>query len=215
MEPFLTVEGSQFRPLVEALVAAVQSPGGAVAIAAFDQDGQVPGRSSPRILYDGPYDAPRIRAAVAALDLPRKAGGLAYADADFNGALLGAIRTGLQGRDGVIWMVTNNKNAPSNSAEVARNTAAFYKALRESPVITRIIAYPVRMPLKGRNFSEGGFVIYGIGYGAGGGRARRCAELTGPERAVQPSGRQPQAGAGRRPHVALRPARQRRPAGRA
>ncbi|MCJ2094752.1 hypothetical protein MKK67_19950 [Methylobacterium sp. J-072] len=177
MEPFLTAEGSQFRPLVEALVAAARVPGADIAVATFDQDGQVPGRPSPRILYDGAYDAARIRAAIAAIDLPRKAGSAAYADADFNGALLGAIRTGLRGRDGVIWMVTNNKNSPGNSAEVERNTAAFYAALRESDAISRIVAYPVRMPLKGRNFSEGGFVIYGIGYGAAGGRALEAAVM--------------------------------------
>ncbi|KST57188.1 hypothetical protein AO398_26025, partial [Methylobacterium sp. GXS13] len=175
MEPFLTAEGSQFRPLVEALVAAARVPGADIAVATFGQARQVGGRPSPRILYDGAYDAARIRAAIAAIDLPRKAGSAAYADADFNGALLGAIRTGLRGRDGVIWMVTNNKNSPGNSAEVARNTAAFYTALRESDAISRIVAYPVRMPLKGRNFAEGGFVIYGIGYGAAGGRALEAA----------------------------------------
>ncbi|WP_457104963.1 hypothetical protein [Methylobacterium sp. P5_C11] len=175
MEPFLTAGNSQFRPLIEALVAAVRVPEGTIAIASFDQDGQVPGRPSPRILYEGPYAAARVRSAVAAIDLPRKAGGQAYADADFNGALLGGIRAGLHGRDGVIWMVTNNKNAPGNSTAVARNTAAFYAALRGSPAITRIVAYPVRMPLKGSNFVEGGFVVYGIGYGAGGGRALEAA----------------------------------------
>jgi hypothetical protein len=175
MEPFLTAEGSPFRPLVEALIAATGSPGGTVTIAAFDQDGQVPGRASPRILYEGPYRADRIRAAVAALDLPRKAGGRAYADADFHGALLGGIKAGLHGAEGVIWMITNNKNAPDNSPEVARNTEAFYATLRSSTAITRIIAHPVRMPLKGRNFSEAGFVVYGIGYGAGGGQALGAA----------------------------------------
>jgi hypothetical protein len=184
MEPFLTAEGSQFRPLVEALVAAAGAPDRPVAVGTFDQDGQVPGRTSPRFLYEGPYAAARVRSAVASIDLPRKAGSQAYADADFNGALLGAIRTGLGGRDGVIWMVTNNKNAPGNSAEVARNTSAFYEALRESPAITRIVAYPVRMPLKGRNFSEGGFVIYGIGYGAGGRRALEAALASGGLKAL-------------------------------
>lgn len=179
MEPFLTAEGSQFRPLAEALVAAARVPGGAIAVAAFDQDGQVAGRTSPRVLYDGPYDSGQVKNAVAAIDLPRKTGSTAYADADFNGALLGAIRTGLRGRDGVIWMITNNKNAPGNSAEVEANTAAFDKVLRESDAISRIVAYPVRMPLKGRRFSEGGFVVYGIGYGASGGRALD-AVLAGP-----------------------------------
>ncbi|MBE7248659.1 MAG: hypothetical protein INR63_27250, partial [Actinomycetospora chiangmaiensis] len=68
MEPFLTAGGSQFRPLVEALIAAAGAQADAVVIAAFDQDGQVPGRTSPRILYAGPYRADRARAAVAAID---------------------------------------------------------------------------------------------------------------------------------------------------
>ncbi|MGU3663429.1 hypothetical protein ACLBX9_04480 [Methylobacterium sp. A49B] len=175
MEPFLTAGDSQFRPFVEALIAAAGAQADTVVIAAFDQDGQVPGRTSPRILYQGRYSADRARAAVAAIDLPRKAGGRAYADADFNGALLGGIRIGLQGRDGVIWMVTNNKNAPGNSAAVERNTAAFYASLRASRAIPRIVAYPVRMPLTGRTFSEAGFVVYGIGYGPGGERALEAA----------------------------------------
>ena len=184
MEPFLTAEGSQFRPLVEALIAAVGTQADLVAVAAFDQDGQVPGRTSPRLLYEGPYRADRVRAAVTAIDLPRKAGGSAYADADFNGALLGGIRTGLHGGDGVIWMITNNKNAPGNSAEVERNTAAFYATLRAAPAITRIVAFPVRMPLQGRNFSEAGLVIYGIGYGPEGGRALEAALTTPGLRAL-------------------------------
>ena len=179
MEPFLSAEGSQFRPFIEALAAAIRVPDGTIAIATFDQEGQVPGRMSPRILYAGPYAAAPIQSAVAAIDLPRKAGGQAYADADFNGALLGGIRRGLLGRDGVIWMVTNNKNAPGNSPAVERNTAAFYAALRDSPAITRIAAYPVRMPLKGRNFEASGFVVYGIGYGAGGQRALDAALSSG------------------------------------
>ncbi|MDP4025106.1 hypothetical protein Q8W71_20970 [Methylobacterium sp. NEAU 140] len=183
MEPFLTADGSQFRPLVEALAAAARAPGGTIAVAAFDQDGQVPGRTSPRILYEGPYDAARVRAAVAGIDLPRKASG-AYADADLDGALVGAIRLALRGRAGVIWMVTNNKNAPGNDPAVARNTAAFYAALRNSDAITRIVAYPVRMPLKGRTFSEGGFVVYGIGYGAAGGQALDAALAGAPMRAL-------------------------------
>jgi hypothetical protein len=184
MEPFLTAKGSQFRPLVEALIAAAGTQTDVVAVAAFDQDGQVPGRPSPRMLYEGPYRADRVRAAVTAIDLPRKAGGQAYADADFNGALLGGIRAGLHGGDGVIWMITNNKNAPGNSAEVERNTAAFYATLRAAPAVARIIAYPVRMPLRGRNFSEAGFVVYGIGYGPSGGRALATVLATPALRAL-------------------------------
>ena len=183
MEPFLTAEGSQFRPLVEALVAAARAPVGTVTVATFDQDGQVPFRPSPRPLYEGPYEAASVKRAIEGIDLPRKAGGQAFADADFNGALMGAIRL-LRGRAGVIWMVTNNKNAPGNDGQVERNTAAFHTALRDSDAISRIVAYPVRMPLKGRNFTEGGFLVYGIGYGAAGGRALDAALGGAPLKAL-------------------------------
>lgn len=184
MEPFLTAKESQFRPLIQALAGAARAVDGPVTVAAFNQDGQVAGRSSPQILYEGPYDAGRIASAVTAIDLPFKKGTRSYSDADFNGALLGAIRGPLQGREGVIWMITNNKNAPGNSQEVQRNTAAFYASLRGAEAITRIIAYPVRMPLRGQNFSEGGFVVYGIGYGPGGGRALDVILAASPIRSL-------------------------------
>ncbi|MFD0936119.1 hypothetical protein ACFQ12_13170, partial [Methylobacterium trifolii] len=184
MEPFLTAKDSRFRPLVRALAGATRGVDGPVAVAAFNQDGQVAGRASPQVLFEGAYDDARIAAAIEAIDLPFKKGTRAYADADFNGALLGTIRTLLHGREGVIWMVTNNKNSPGNSQEVQRNTQGFYASLRGAEAITRIVAYPVRMPLRGANFSEGGFVVYGIGYGAGGGRALDAILASTPIRAL-------------------------------
>ena len=49
-----------------------------------------------------------IGAAIGSIDLPRKASG-AYADADFKGALSGTFARILNGHQGVIWIVTNNK----------------------------------------------------------------------------------------------------------
>ena len=40
------------------------------------------------------------------------------------------------------------------------------------------------MPLQGRNFREGGFVVYGIGYGAEGGRALNAILASAPMRAL-------------------------------
>ena len=184
MEPFLTAPDAQFRPLLKALAAAARHGDGPVSVAAFNQEGQVPGRVAPQVLYEGAYDAQAVGAAIDRIDLPLKAGGRAYTDADFNGALLGTVRTVLRGREGVIWMVTNNKNAPGNSPEVQANTRAFYESLRGAEPITRIAAYPVRMPLQGRNFREGGFVVYGIGYGAEGGRALDAILASAPMRAL-------------------------------
>jgi hypothetical protein len=183
MEPFLTDPASRFRPLVGALVAATGA-GGRVVLAAFNQRGQIPGRPSPQVLHDGPYESGRIAAALAALDLPRKPGG-AFADADLNGALLAAVGEILDGRDGVVWMVTNNRNAPSNGPEVARNTRAFAASLRGSPGLTRVLAWPVRMAVRGPNFAEGGFLVYGIGHGRAGGAALEALSAEGsPLRAL-------------------------------
>ncbi|MGU3540506.1 hypothetical protein [Methylobacterium sp. A54F] len=184
MEPFLTDPASRFRPLVAALVAATGAGSGRVVLAAFNQRGQVPGRSSPQVLHDGPYESGRIAAALAGLDLPRKPGG-AFADADLNGALLAAVGEVLGGRDGVVWMVTNNRNAPSNGPEVARNTRAFAASLRGSPGLTRVLAWPVRMAVRGPNFAEGGFLVYGIGHGRAGGAALEALSAEGsPLRAL-------------------------------
>ena len=164
MEPFYTDPNSQFRPLLQALMTA-SGTGGEVLVADFNQDGQLPGRRSPNLIYKGAAGSDPIARAVAALDLPRRPNGK-LADADFNGALGNAITELLAGRSGIVWIVTNNKNSPSNSQEVKDNTRAFAQALSRSEHLPYIVAYPVRQPVQGKAYAERGLIIYGIAYGA-------------------------------------------------
>lgn len=164
MEPFYLDPASPLKPFVARLVASSNLKGVDVALASFNQDGQVAGRRSPELLYEGPYRKEAVGAAIDRIDLPRKASG-AYADADFRGALLGTFQRILKGRQGIIWIVTNNKDAPDNNPAVVENTRAFYRALRESPHITSIAAFPMRKVVTGPHFKEKGLIIYAIAYG--------------------------------------------------
>jgi hypothetical protein len=164
MEPYYLDPGSQFKALTESLISATQLEGVEVTIASFNQDGQIPGRKSPEIVYAGAYADGRVRDGLARIDLPRRPNGR-YADADFLGALKVTISDLLQGGQGIIWMLSNNKNSPNNDQNIAANTRGFYELLRGSDFVTRIVAFPLRMPVSGPNFTEKGFIVYGIAYG--------------------------------------------------
>ncbi len=163
MEPFYTDARAPFRPLLTALVGASQA-GGEVVIADFDQDGQLAPRRSPHVDYRGPDDPTRIAAAIAALDLPVQPNGH-LTDADFDGALVRGINTILDGQPGIVWLVTNNRNSPDNSQRVDENTRDFARRLADSPALPLIVAYPVRLPAQGHEYSASGLIIYGIAYG--------------------------------------------------
>ncbi len=163
MEPFYTDTAAPFRPLLNALVAASHADG-EVVVAGFDQDGQIPGRRSPDVLYRGRFEPARIAAAISALDLPHQPDGH-LADADFDGALVRGIDTILDGQPGIVWLVTNNRNSPGNSQRVDENTRAFAQALGSSPALPVVVAYPVRLPATGRLYSAQGLIVYGIAYG--------------------------------------------------
>ena len=164
MEPFYLDQSSPLKPFVGNLVSRSNLKGVDVVLASFNQDGQVPGRRSPEVLFEGPYNKAAVNDAIGRIDLPRKPSG-AYADADFRGALVGTFQRLLKGQQGIIWIVTNNKDAPDNNPAVIDNTKAFYRALRESPHITSIAAFPMRKVVTGPNFKEKGLIIYAIAYG--------------------------------------------------
>ena len=163
MEPFYVDPAVQFRPLLNALVAA-SNAGGEVVIADFNQDGQLPDRHSPHVIYRGPDDAARIAGAIATLDLPVQPNGH-LTDADFDGALVRGINTILDAHPGIIWLVTNNRNSPSNSQRVDENTRDFARRLGSSPALPVIVSYPVRLPAQGQLYSATGLIVYGIAYG--------------------------------------------------
>lgn len=187
MEPFYLDANSPLKPFVTSLIGKANLSGVPVVIASFNQDGQVANRRSPEVLYEGPFDASRVAAAVERIDLPRKASG-AYADADFRGALAGTFRRIMGGHQGVIWIVTNNKDAPDNRPGVVENTRAFYGALRNSPYITAIAAFPMRKLVTGPHFSERGLIFYALAYGEDGRRALDALLRDGaPLRSLFPS----------------------------
>lgn len=163
MEPFFADSQSEFKPLLSALIDASRSDG-EVIIASFNQDGQLAKRRSPEIVYRGPYQADAVAKGVRSIDLPVRQDGK-MTDADFNGALVRGLNEVLGGQSGIVWLITNNKNSPSNSTQVSQNTRKFAEMLSESPALPFVVAYPIRMAVKGRFFEEHGLIAYGIAYG--------------------------------------------------
>ena len=164
MEPFYADQGSQFRTVITSLIDSTQLVGVTTIVATFNQDGQIPSHPSPEKVFAGPYDQTKIAATVGGIQPPRRPDGK-YADSDFFGALNGTINGLLNGHQGIIWMITNNKDSPNNSQEVMANTQKFYDDLRGSEFIKRIVAFPIRMRVHGPHYDEGGFIIYGVAYG--------------------------------------------------
>ena len=162
MEPFYADPQSPFRALVAALIGRSSADGETV-IADFNQNGQIANRVSPKMYYCGRPDAAAIARAVGAIDLPQQNGRLA--DADFDGALVRAIDQILDGQQGIVWIVTNNKNSPNNSQQVNDNTRAFAARLSNTADLPAVVAYPVRMPVRGRLYRDQGLIIYGIAHG--------------------------------------------------
>ena len=161
MEPFYEDAASPLKPLVAQLADAVAG-NGEVAVGLFNQaDAAHP---SPQWIYRGPGNGAGLGQAMAGADLARKQSG-AYADTDFKEALLGAIEKGVGQRPGVVWIDTNNKNSPNNSAEVAARNREFYELLHGESVIPRIAAFPHRARVRGRNFRANGLMVYAIAYG--------------------------------------------------
>lgn len=167
MEPFYLDPASSFKPLVIKLAAAAAG-NSEVVIGGFNQaDAQHP---SPEWTYRGPGTHDKLAASVNQLNLVRKAGG-AYADTDFKEALLAAIKTGLEGREGIVWILTNNKNSPNNSSETSLKNREFYDLLHNEASITRIAAFPQKMPVAGPNYQANGLMIYALAYGDNAGKA--------------------------------------------
>ena len=162
MEPFYVDPQSPFRALVQTLIDR-SSAGGDTVIADFNQNGQIVQRTSPRLYYCGRPDPASTARAVGEIDLPRQGGRLT--DADFDGALVRAINEVLNGQQGIIWIVTNNKNSPNNSQLVNDNTRAFAARLSNTADLPTVVAYPIRMPVQGRLYAEKGLIIYGIAHG--------------------------------------------------
>ncbi|HEY0061808.1 MAG TPA: hypothetical protein VGC21_06790 [Telluria sp.] len=162
MEPFYTDPASQYKPLVAALVNAVAQPGDPMVVAAFNQS--LPGLASPRALlsvsYQSTVTGKQVRDALAELEMARKPGSKAFADTDLSEAVNLAVDTALGDKPGLVWLFTNNRNSPNNDQETARRNSEFYALIHQGRTITRALAYPLKMPVKGEHYRANGLMLY-------------------------------------------------------
>lgn len=162
MEPFYNDVRSEFKPLIIAIIEAVADPGKPVTVLTFNQT--TPQNQSPTIIYNGTIGT-GLREAVGNIRLARKGNGKAFADTDFNEAVAKTIKGPFGGTPGILWIFTNNKNSPNNSPETAARNREFYRLVHTEPSITRSIAFPLSMPVKGNMYSANGVMIYALSYG--------------------------------------------------
>jgi hypothetical protein len=162
MEPFYVDNNSKFKPLVETVIGKVSRKGDEVVIASFNQS--VGNNLSPLLAYRG-KDATEIAKAIRSIQLVRKPGEQKLADTDFKEALYKAVAQYSPGRPCILWVFTNNRNSPQNSAETVAKNKEFYTWLRSEEGIKRIVAYPYSMPVKGPHYNASGLMVYAIAYG--------------------------------------------------
>ena len=168
MEPFYSDPQSPFKPLVAELALAVAGPGDALVLAAFNQS--QPGAPSPRALVStevGKGTRADVTRALAGLGTARKAGG-ALADTDLGEAVGAAMRQALGGRDGIVWLVTNNRNSPNNDQATAQRNREFYQLIHggaQGNSIRTALAFPLRMPVSGEHYRANGLMIYAFAIG--------------------------------------------------
>lgn len=163
MEPFYTDSASQFKPLVAAVIRLASDPSDQVFVSAFNQSAGE--NKSPMLLAQG-QGAGEPEALLKALGIAvknPKSGALA--DTDFREAITHAITQQFQGKPGIVWIFTNNKNSPNNDPQTAQRNKDFYRLLHLEPSIQRTLVFPLRMPVKGRHFSASGMMVYALAYG--------------------------------------------------
>lgn len=177
MEPFYTDPASRYKPLVTELVMAVARPGDRMILASFNQG--VAGAPSPKALlglkFEGKDARAKIAGALAGLEVARKPGSAVMADTDLNEAVGSAIGQALGGKPGLVWLFTNNRNSPNNDQETARRNREFYQLIHSGSAITRALAFPLKMPVRGEHYRANGLMIYVFAVGQQG--ARELKEL--------------------------------------
>lgn len=162
MEPFYTDTNSVLRPLVVATIGVAADANDKVFVLSFNQS--TPENASPVLQYAGSRTGD-IRGAVEKISLARKGSGKALADTDFNEAIKNTISGPFKSGSGILWIFTNNKNSPNNSQETAARNREFYKLVHSEPAITRSLAFPLGMPVKGNAYSANGLMVYALAYG--------------------------------------------------
>lgn len=184
MEPFYTDPNSQYKPLVAALSGAVTRPGDLMVLAAFNQS--QPGAPSPRALLSSKVGGSTRKDVTRALaDLaPAQKGSGALADTDLGEAVQASIDTALGGKPGLIWLVTNNRNSPNNDQSTARRNREFYELIHQGAAITKALAFPLQMPVRGRHYYAGGLMVYVFAVGEQGARDLDALLASGAVRQV-------------------------------
>ncbi len=166
MLPFYDDPNSQFKELVVELSNRVSQYGNPEqVVASFNQS--MGGNKSPLLVYRG-SDKARLRVAVQSIQLARKPGRQSYADTDFKEAIVGAVTQFSPGKSCLIWIITNNKNSPGNSAETIEKNKEFYNFLQEAGEIKRIVAFPHPMAVQShtkKDYRANGLMIYALAYG--------------------------------------------------
>jgi hypothetical protein len=181
MEPFYTDPASQYKPLVTELIMAVAQSGDPMVLASFNQG--LPDAPSPKALLSLKFDAkasrPQVRRALDGLELARKPGSSAYADTDLNEAVSTAITKALGGKPGLVWLFTNNRNSPNNDQETARRNREFYELIHRGSAITRALAFPLQMPVKGEHYRANGLMVYVFAVGEQGANELKALVASG------------------------------------
>jgi hypothetical protein len=169
MEPFYTDDRAEkFDRIVAGFIERVTPRGAPIVIASFNHEGEIPGVSSPMIVFRGAATDDAVESAVAQVQLgyqPNRR----LANSDYHEALVNTIRRILAAHPGVIFMVTNNKSAPVGTEniedrQVTSRTESFNALVKNSSAISRVVAWPVSLKVHSR-FDESGLVFYGIAYG--------------------------------------------------
>jgi hypothetical protein len=164
MDPFYTDPASQYKPLVTELVMAATQPGDLMVLAAFNQS--LPGAPSPKALLSLKVAADqgsvrsRLKAALAGLQTAKKPGSAALADTDLGEAVNSAISQALAGKPGLVWLFTNNRNSPNNDQATALRNREFYALIHQGDTITKALAFPLKMPVRGAHYSANGLMVY-------------------------------------------------------
>lgn len=166
MLPFYDDPNSKFKDLVVELSNRVSKYGSPEQIfASFNQS--MGENKSPLLVYKG-SDKAQLLAAVQSIQLARKPGRQSYADTDFKEAIVGAIKQFSPGKPCLLWIITNNKNSPNNSAETIAENKEFYNFLQETGEIKRIVAFPHPMEVQShsrKDYRANGLMIYTLAYG--------------------------------------------------
>ncbi|WP_029971862.1 hypothetical protein [Paraburkholderia graminis] len=168
MEPFYTDTASQFKPLVAAVAQAVTSADDPVFLLAFSQTSGT--NVSPQLL-EAAHGAADVGAKLAPLQIARKSAGGALADTDFKEAVVKTITGSFHSAPGIVWIFTNNRNSPGNDQATAARNLDFYKLLHLEPSITKTLVFPLRMPVKGKQYQAQGMMVYALAYGEPAARA--------------------------------------------